>query len=508
VYLSHRPIVIGCEAGSAGGAARDGFGDYRFTRSDIVDLPRIVGREFTVRAELLPVIERLSRDPAGSFRNVSALYASLPTRRPSKRAISALRSLFLGVVDRKLQNLYRRRFADHPQPPRARHDQRIASLEAVSAAARDIVSSYDWQWLADWLELDRIGENAVSCVHRLSNLAFEVRRVNFRFTYHCNIACRHCYNNSGPHLKAQRIPLEPMLAIIAQMPRIGIGHLNLTGGEPFLYPAHLTALIVAGRAAGLRGISIYTNAYWATSDEQAKLILQRLAVAGFMQGSDDCLKVSAGVYHQEFIAFDRVLTLAHRYHAMFERPLKVDFELAPGEENAAQQIRNQVSDAGAREKIQLVFRKVAPLGRARELQGIGTRQIDEACNAINQIVFEPDGSARPCCGLNNDNQGVIVGELKTHSLMDLVKHMQNDPILQFLATNPMSAIFGHLEKPRNPDGYSSKCHLCQEALGGLCDKEPVQARLFGSQKFYPFWFMFSDQDSIPPASNARSDGLD
>jgi hypothetical protein len=509
-YLSHRPIIIGGECGRS--RPRNGFDEYLLDHADIANLSRIVGRSIAVRAELFPVIACLSRRQAGSFQNVSELYATLGTRAasgPSTRAIGVLRNLFLHVVDRRLQNLYREYFAIHPPPMQARHDQKVASLEALHADAQDIVSSYDWPWLADWLELDRIGENAASCLWRLSNLAFEVKRVNFRFTYHCNIACRHCYNNSGPHLKTQRIQLEPMLGIIAQMPSLGVGHLNLTGGEPFLYPDHLAALIAAGRAAGLRGISIYTNGYWATTDEQANRALERLATAGFMRGSDDHLKVSAGIYHQEFIAFDHVLTLARSYHAMFKRPLKVDFELAPGESKTAELIRNQVSEAGLSDRIQLFFRGVSPLGRGKELPGIATRPSDEACNFINQIVFDPDGSARPCCGLNNENEGVIVGKLKTCTLMDLVKRMQNDPILQFLAENPMEAIFDYLDKPKNPDGYSGNCHLCQDALGGLSDKEPLQAGLFGGQRFYPFWFALSSQNgTIPFIEEAPSNGPD
>ena len=511
-YLSHRPIVIGGECGPSGGRPRNGFDDYLLDRADIDNLSRIVGGNVAVRTELFPVIQCLSRRQAGSFRNVAELYAALGPRAasgPSTRAIRVLRNLFLDVADRRLQNLYRRYFAVRPPPPQARHDRKVASLEALHAEAQEIVSSYDWPWLADWLELDRIGENAASCLWRLSNLAFEVKRVNFRFTYHCNIACRHCYNNSGPHLKAQRIELEPMLGIIAQMPSLGIGHLNLTGGEPFLYPDHLTALIAAGRAAGLRGISIYTNGYWATTDEQANRTLERLAIAGFMRGNDDHLKVSAGIYHQEFIAFDHVLTLARRYHAMFDRPLRVDFEFAPGEGKTAELIRNQVSEAGLSDRIQLIFRGVSPAGRGKELPGITIRQIDEACNIINQIVFDPDGSARPCCGLNNENEGVIVGKLGTCTMMDLVKRMQNDPILQFLAENPMGAIFDYLDKPRDSDRYSDQCHLCQDAIGNLSDKETLQAKLFDHQKFYPFWFAHSSRGgAVPIAADSEAGGLD
>ncbi len=511
-YLSHRPVVIGGKGGAASKGASNGFVEYRFTHADILALPRVVGSKSAALAELLPAIQCLGRRPAGSFRNLSELYTSLvpPTAAgPSTQAIGVLRNFFLDVVDRRLQSLYRQYFAAHPPPARALHDQKVAALEAVRADAQDIVGSYDWHWLADWLELERIGETAGSCVRRLSNLAFDVNRVNFRFTYHCNIACRHCYNSSGPHLKAQRIRLEPMLAIVAQMPGVGIGHLNLTGGEPFLYPDHLTALIAAGRAAGLHGISINTNGYWAVNAEHARRTLERLSAAGFMQGPADHLQVSAGVYHQEFVEFACVLTLARSYHAMFGKPLVVDFERAPAGADVTERVRQEVRDAGLADRIDLHFRHVAPLGRGKELDGIAMRPIRTSCDSIDQIAFDPDGAVRPCCGLNNENHGVIVGKLKDHSLMDLVKHMQNDPILQFLAGNSMDKIFDYLDKPKNPNGYSATCHLCQDALGDLHDKEQLHGKLFSCQKFYPFWFRLPEQDgAIFFTTDGASRGFD
>jgi len=495
-YLSHRPIVIDAEDCKTAVHRGNGFSSYRPGHADILSLPRLLGGRSTLLADFLPVLERLSRRSAGSFATISELYANLERPKltgPDRRAKTILRDFFLHTVDRRLQKLYRSHIHANPPPTYTRHDQKIAALEAVRLDARRIVESYDWRWLADWLELGGIGETAASLLRHLSNLAFAVREVNFRFTYHCNISCRHCYNNSGPHLKALRIPLEPMLAIIGQMPAAGIAHLILTGGEPFLYPDHLTALISAGRAAGLHGISILTNGFWATNSERAKLTLERLAAAGFMEGRDDRLKVSAGVYHQEFIEFNRIATLADSYHAMFRRRLHVDFELKPNADETKKRVKDRAGEADLRDKIHLTFRHVAPLGRGKELKDIRTGSIDTACDSINKIVFDPDATARPCCGLNNENRGVVIGNLTKHTLMDLVKRMQNDPILQFLTENPMNRIFGHLDKQASPHGYSGRCHLCQDAIGDLGDKEGLQARTFDGQKFYPFWFVLAGQ---------------
>ncbi len=490
-HPNHYPIVIGED--TAGRNSRNGFRRHRTGKEDIENLVQLARGCEAAPAEFLPVFAALSRDAIGVFDKLSTVHADChgASSKPSSACIKVIRDLLLESVNRRLQSIYHTHFRAQPPKVGATHEEKLASLKATRNDVLSLLNSYDWQWLADWLELSRIGESAEMCLRRLANFAFPIKRVNFRFTYHCNIACRHCYNGSGPHLKAKRIPLETMLAIVTEMPDAGIGHLNLTGGEPFLYPEDVTALIAAGRAAGLDGISIYTNGFWASTDEHANRVLSTLAQAGFMRCSDDHIKVSAGVYHQEFIAFDRILTLARNYYARFHQRLRVDFELPPQPGDLAGDIRNRIDAAGLTNEVKLHFRCVAPLGRGKDIGGIATQAINTPCNAIDQIVFDPDGSVRPCCGLNNENEGIVIGRAGQHRLKNLVKSMQNDPVLQFLAREPLSNIFDHLAKTKRDDGYSGQCHLCQDALGDLRNKDPLQAALFGQQNFYPFWFTLS-----------------
>ncbi len=446
-------------------------------------------------AEFVPMVQLLSRSCAGDFADLIELKAHAcggGHDAPNATTIRAMRDLFLAIPNRRLQRLYRGYFTDSPIGPGMRHAEKIAALDDVRERAQGIVAAFDWRWLADWLRLDLAGETAESCLLRLSNFAFPVKRVTFRFTYHCNISCRHCYNSSGPHAKAQRIECDAMRAIIAQMPAAGIPALNLTGGEPLLYPDDLMALIAAGRAARLDAISIYTNGFWAETAEKADKMLARLAASGFMQGSGDFIKVSTGAYHQEFVGFDRVVLLAQRYHRMFARKLVVDYEVAPGGKAQSADIRKHLAAEGLDGCIAVSFRETQPLGRGRDLQGSQLKPVDVPCGMIEEIVFDPDGTARPCCGFNNENDGVAIGAADVHSLRDLVKRMQNDPVLQFLAKKPMSAIFRHIDLEKNAAGYAGPCSLCQHALGALTDKEQLQARLFDEQEFFPFWFSQPD----------------
>lgn len=461
------------------------FQEFVFRRDDVRALAR--STRGPVLAELMPVVERLGRRPLGDFDRVDDVAnGPTPAGRLTPEAIGALRDSLIGLVDASLQDLYRGHFRRNPPAARSSHEDRLDSLKVVRREAFDLVRRFDWTWLERWLHPH--GGDVESALNRLSNFAFLCKRVNFRFTYHCNASCRHCYNSSGPTARDQRIALESMLRIVAEMPGTGIRALNLTGGEPFLYPDDLVALVAAGRAARLSEISIYTNGFWAASPAQARATLSRLEAAGFMAGAGDYIKVSAGVYHQEFIGLERVLTAARCYHEMFGRRLVLDFALSPDRPDAKHEVLRQLSEAGLTDRADARFRAVQALGRGRDLDFPDLDPVDRPCPAIDQIVFDPDGSARPCCGFNNENQGVRVGRLGQHSLRQLIKRMQNDPILQFLSSRPMNEILAYVDRPKNLAGYAGACNLCQYALGDLTDKEALQGRLFSAQNFYPFWF--------------------
>ena len=225
------------------------FRDYCCQAAHLKEiLPRLAASG-PMAAEFMLMVHVLGRRSAGNFADIVDLKTQAGGRgraEPTASTIWAMRDIFIAIVNRRLQRLYRGYFTDSPALLGMRQEEKIALLGNVRERVQSIVASFDWRWLADWLRLDLVGESAESCLDRLSNFAFPVKRVTFRFTYHCNISCRHCYNSSGPHEKAQRIERDAMRAIIAQMPGAGIPALNLTDGEPFLYPDDLMELIAAG----------------------------------------------------------------------------------------------------------------------------------------------------------------------------------------------------------------------------------------------------------------------
>ncbi len=62
------------------------------------------------------------------------------------------------------------------------------------------------------------------------------RRIDFLITRHCNLACKHCFENSSPLISTKIIPLDVLVDGFRQMDYLNIETLKITGGEPLAHP--------------------------------------------------------------------------------------------------------------------------------------------------------------------------------------------------------------------------------------------------------------------------------
>ncbi|MCD6303710.1 MAG: radical SAM protein [Planctomycetes bacterium] len=69
----------------------------------------------------------------------------------------------------------------------------------------------------------------------------------WNFTNRCNLACRHCYQNSGPETLPDELTLAEKLALIDQLGRAHMPMLAFSGGEPTISPDLLPAVRRAAR---------------------------------------------------------------------------------------------------------------------------------------------------------------------------------------------------------------------------------------------------------------------
>ncbi len=117
--------------------------------------------------------------------------------------------------------------------------------------------------------------------------------VHFLLTYKCVYECDHCFLYCGPSSEGV-FTLDKIKAVLAQMEEIAtVNTAYFEGGEPFLYYPLLVESLRLAKGMGFE-VGVVTNAYWATSKEDARLWLRPLAEIGI---SD--LSVSGDTFHGE-----------------------------------------------------------------------------------------------------------------------------------------------------------------------------------------------------------------
>lgn len=85
------------------------------------------------------------------------------------------------------------------------------------------------------------------------------RMLTLAITGACNLACRHCWVDSGGADAAAPVPEGTLRRLIEELAALGGEGVRLTGGEPLCHPGWLELMRVA-RGVGLGKLSLQTNA--------------------------------------------------------------------------------------------------------------------------------------------------------------------------------------------------------------------------------------------------------
>ena len=130
--------------------------------------------------------------------------------------------------------------------------------------------------------------------------------IHLLLTYKCSFACDHCFVYACPDAKGV-MRISDVREILSEAQKAGnLEMMFFEGGEPFLY---YQTMLWGLRAAKERGFKrgIVTNAYWATSVEDAKEWLGPVSEVGV-----SALSISDDAYQQlvegpDHLVINRVL---------------------------------------------------------------------------------------------------------------------------------------------------------------------------------------------------------
>jgi len=279
---------------------------------------------------------------------------------------------------------------------------------------------------------------------------------HFLLTYACSYECDHCFVHAGPHAGGT-FTIGQIRDVLDELVKIGtITTVYLEGGEPFQYYALMREGVARASERGF-DVGIVTNAYWATTEEDAELWLRDLAALGLSR-----LTVSEGSLHfgdSKDTPARRALAAAGKLgvpHGSIctERPAtKTDDE------------GRTVVDGG------VMFR-----GRAAEklTDGMPRRPAGEFTACTREQLAEPGRVHLDAYGNVHVCQGISMGNMWDVPLSKLAAEYDaaSHPICGPLLSGGPVGLAGRYGVALD-DGYVDECHLCYVARRALLDRFPA-----------------------------------
>ena len=284
--------------------------------------------------------------------------------------------------------------------------------------------------------------------------------IHFLTTFACNFACDHCFLWCGPEARGT-FTADQVRAVLDEAVRLGsIETVCFEGGEPFLYyPLVLEGLRLA-RERGLAG-GIVTNAYWATSAEDAALWLRPLADLGVASIliSDDSLHYG----HERGVHAERVVAAA--------RTLGMDARVLCTERPAVQPRTADGSGAGPT----LIAGGVMFRGRAAEklVDGLPRRPASDLARCPHEDLKAPRRVHVDGYGNIHLCQGLAMGNFWKVPLSEIVKSYDgpSHPIAGPLLRGGPAQLAREYGVPHE-EAYVDECHMCYRVRRALIERFP------------------------------------
>jgi hypothetical protein len=276
-------------------------------------------------------------------------------------------------------------------------------------------------------------------------------------TYQCNLECDHCFVWGAPEQDGV-MTLECIREILKQAEELGtIEWIYFEGGEPFLYYVPLLKGVQLAARLGFQ-VGLVSNAYWATSKEDALAWLRP-----FSELVQD-LSISGDRYH-----FDEKVSQQARNACAAAEELEIPVGVI---RIAEPEMASAVAQIG-----KLPVGESAVMYRGRAAEKLLTRANMHPWTAFSQCPHEdlrepgrvhvdPFGNLHLC-------QGISVGNLFRTPLGEICKTYNPDshPITGPLCKGGPAELVRRFALPHK-EAYVDACHLCYEARSSLRSSFP------------------------------------
>lgn len=279
----------------------------------------------------------------------------------------------------------------------------------------------------------------------------DLQGLHLLLSYKCIFECDHCFVWGSPR-QTGTMTVTQIREILRQGKELStIEWIYFEGGEPFLYYPILTSGVNVAQSLGFK-VGVVTNAYWATSKEDAVTWLAPLI------GKVEDLSISCDSYHT-----NEQLSVKASNAVSAAGELGVPVNLI-----SIAQPEDMNRDRLAPDQSPLRYR-----GRAAEKLANGARLHfwkqftscpHEELREPARVHVDPFGYVHIC-------QGLSVGNLFTRPLKQIVEEYEAEshPLISHLLEGGPAAL---TEPQLMNTGYADACHLCFSARKALRKRFP------------------------------------
>lgn len=283
-----------------------------------------------------------------------------------------------------------------------------------------------------------------------------VSGIHFLLTYSCTSACDHCFLHCSPEARGT-FTCTQLRQVFTEIGRMGtVDNVYFEGGEPFLYyPLLLQGLRLAAEY-GLRA-GIVTNAYWATSAEDAELWLEPIRNIGIADFS-----VSDDLFHERSAQARAALAAARNLGIACDT---ICIQSPSAESRRESQAKGEPVVGGG----------VLLKGRAAEnlTSGLPRRPCAELTTCPREKLAAPSRVHVDCYGHVQICQGLSMGNLWETPLSELTGRYdgRRHPICGPLLSGGPAELAKEYGVDL-PDDFVDECHYCYTVRKALIDRFP------------------------------------
>jgi organic radical activating enzyme len=318
--------------------------------------------------------------------------------------------------------------------------------------------------------MDNLSIERLSEIIKKKYRSFQISKasIGLIITDNCPVGCKHCISDN----KANTEPEIELSILYSRIDKIAAFDsfklVTITGGEPFYAFEKLNKIIAYITKKNLK-TSVVTSAYWATSIEKTRRLINKLKDAGIY-----AITISADLYHQEKIPVSNIANVVDACNDL-DIISSIAFTKSIHEKAdklLIKKIKESLSDQSD-ESFHLMQGGMLNSGRAL-VNNIFNKKLVESnkdnsliCQSIGKII-RADGKLAVCCGADlPDDSPFIIGNTDNETVVTLQKKIADNYLVPFIETFGLVQMIEMLKKAHftididtNEMHPANICNLC------------------------------------------------